>query len=244
MKTSETKFGETIGTAARKLPTENMTYGELRKILPTTGRCRPPSAKSLMETGLVLFTEEVYDARITVYANGFYRFRDGGRETVFAVDRCRGIEADVFNGDGRKTVLTISDEDCDRMAWYWPLWIMGSRRLDRNQENREENRVEIHLDPNTEEWENCLRVEDFTEQLFAEEDEDEDEPTVWERVNEALQYCTERQRTVVELYFSRRDMTERKVAELLTKQEGESISQQAVHQLLTRALNRMIKYFR
>ena len=81
--------------AAKTTKTTNLSYRELKAMVPATPKGKMPRAKELMGAA-ILFSEEFDGARISVFKNGYltYTVTDNfgiQRTTVYSVHRCDRI---------------------------------------------------------------------------------------------------------------------------------------------------------
>ena len=233
-----------------------MNYGELLTMVPATKNEKLPSIKAMRERSAadILVADEMLG--ITVFKDGFYLYTQDGHSTVFGVDRCMGIPCGFTEGENntaRNITNTISEDECKAMDWVWPLLTMGSRRLDRNEEERENSRTEYHTDGDGNDWygetegkkPGAKRISRELQALAEKESDDAFREWKENKLAElriAMEQLTDRQKQVVELYyFSEPDMTEKKVAAILSKMDGKQITQQGVHKTLSLAVKKLQK---
>lgn len=233
-----------------------MNFGELLRLVPATKKEKLPSAKVLKERNKeeILVSDEVFG--ITVFKDGFFLYTQDGHSTVYGVDCCMGIPCRFTEGEknsARDVLSRIPDKECMEMDWFWPLMTMGSRRLEHNQEERENSRVAYRTDGDGNDWygdwhDKKLGVSRGCRELRELEGQ-EQEAAFREWMDEklaelriAMRQLTDRQKQVVELYFfSDPDMTEKKAAEILTRLDGKQITQQGVHKTLSLAIKKLQK---
>ena len=212
---------------------KNLTFGELMNLVPTTKNEKLPTIKQMKERD----PEEILmqEMGVVLFKDGFFLYTRDGRSTVSGVDRCMGIPCEVTEGEGKNAynrTMTVPEEECKQMEWYWPLMIMGDRRLDHNQEERENSKIEFHADGDGDDWDSALVVPDFTELMMGEQEELE----LHTKLIAALEALPERQREAVNLYFYK-NMKQEDVA----KEMG--ISQPGVVKTLKKAYANLKKQF-
>ena len=101
------------------------TYGELREALPETGLRRVPGIKQLKAAAIPILRERTTSGVIEVYDNGFFTYKEGGRTTVYAVDRCSVLKWHSCTGE----ILTSEGANLDGLPWSMPLEMVGTDRL-------------------------------------------------------------------------------------------------------------------
>lgn len=147
----------------------NVTFGELLNQVGRTDHITTlPRATQIRKSNAeILFVEQVFDATITVYKNGFVIYGRDEHETVTAVDRCAspvytfsascqeakegigvaGCQSKIIRkNNGAILLSTIPEETFLEYPWYTPIVIICEARLDHNQESREEDHAEFHID--------------------------------------------------------------------------------------------------
>ena len=155
----------------------NLTYRELKELVPEAPRCKMTAKK--LEGEEVLFSEHVDGADITIFKNGFLtytKYDDHGdpHSTVYSVHRCNRIVFQVsFSKEERDDAWdssALADSVTYRMIdnqlvklhiineehyldgpWWMPICIVCEERMQHNQNSREEYRSEFSLDGGTEE---------------------------------------------------------------------------------------------
>ena len=242
-----------------KINYENLTYRQLKELVPETPRGKMPSPDKI--EGKILFRAKKNDAKIVIYKNGYltYTKNDGFGDpctTVYSVHRCSQIVykmgcSDVeFDeecgqyGKDCKLIYRIIDGQHVRFAivneeayldepWWTPIVEICDERIDQNLNDREGRRMEP------------LNDEDYH---FS---GDEASPEAWldavieseraaeqhKRLTKALKTLTKVQRNTIEVFFGNEIMTERKAAQILGG------TQQAVHKNRETALKVLRKNF-
>lgn len=119
------------------------TYGDLKKLLPSTGTCRVPGINQLRKRANILLRKETESGVIEIFDNGFFIFEECGRPTVYGVDRCERRETYTYSG---KRVGGEEDPDFSPYPWEMILESAGTARLAHNSESREEYQEEISID--------------------------------------------------------------------------------------------------
>lgn len=207
------------------------TFKELKKMVGSTADVKKlPSAKKLRSSKAeIVFDGDVTGAHFTIYRNGLYIYSRDGHATVYAVDRCTEIpfETEIdsdydkalvtagctgkvkLDKNGRKYLLvSVPESEFQDGPWNMPLDTIGSIRLDHNQESREENHCEIHLDNNGDDWEEKTFVRNFADVM----EEEEEEKELLERMDKAVETLTACQKKAVNLRYIK-DMKQKDVAE-------------------------------
>jgi len=119
------------------------TYGDLKKLLPSTGTCRVPGINQLRKKASLLLRKDTESGIIEIFDNGFFIFEECGRPTVYGVDRCERRETYTYSG---KRVGSEEDPDFSPYPWEMILESAGTARLAHNSESREEYQEEISID--------------------------------------------------------------------------------------------------
>lgn len=156
------------------------TYRELKNLVPEAPRAKMTAKK--LEGEKVLFTEQVEDATITIYANGYLTYTELDshgfpHSTVYSVHRCKQIVFQVgFSKEERDEAWdssALADSVTYRMIdgqlmklhiitekhyldspWWMPICAVCEERMRHNECHREEYRCEFSIDGETEEDEN------------------------------------------------------------------------------------------
>ena len=118
------------------------TYGELRDLLPNTGKRKVPGIMKLREAATVVLCAKTESGLLEVYDNGFYTYTENGYTTVYAVDRCAILKWYSCTGE----TFSSKDTDLSDLPWTMPLEISGSNRLEHNSDSRLETKCELYLD--------------------------------------------------------------------------------------------------
>ena len=209
------------------------TFGELKKVLPSTGTCRVPGINQLRKKANVLLRRETDSGIIEIYDNGFFTFEECGRPTVYGVDRCERRETYTYSG---KRVAGEEDPDFSPYPWEMILESAGTARLAHNSESREEYQEEISID--APESENNIALSVRPEHEIREEEEAMAE---WrkariERLRHSMEKLTDRQREILTLYYVE-EMTQEEIAAKL------GVRQQSVLDVLNAGRKKMQKNF-
>ena len=122
--------------------TQSTTFGELKRLLPSTGTGRVPGITQLRENAVVVLRAKTGSGIVEVYDNGFYTYMENGYTTVYAVDRCAVLE--WYSCTGEK--LSSEGANVSGLPWTMPLEIAGSNRLEHNNDSREKSMLEYSLD--------------------------------------------------------------------------------------------------
>ena len=218
-----------------KKETEELTYRELKEMLPDTEKYRRiPFPAQLRKSGIkVVLSYGMTDWRIEVYENGLYIYASGGRETAYAVDRCSEIE---YRFDEQTT--RVAEESFGSCKWYIPLVQKGESRLMVNSDKENERAVEFHITTENEGW-----TEKYTFNPYEELSELKERLKDGKRIRRAFLRLTERQKQAVKLYLKNEAKSKE---ERLTQSElGEEmgITQQVYSKLLKAAFFRLKKFF-
>lgn len=186
------------------------TFGELRKLLPSTGTARVPGINRLKENAAVIIRAKTETGFVEVYDNGFYTYKEDGHITVYAVDRCTVLEWNSCTGEK----LSSQNADVSKLPWTMPLEIAGYNRLEHNSDSRQESKTDYSL--NAAASDNNLLFSVRPEHEIREERESEEE-TRQKRsalVREALKKLTPKQKEILILVHLK-DMTQKEVADAL-----------------------------
>lgn len=200
-----------------------LTLKELKKMVkPVEEREKIPCVSVLKESGAEIVVRELIgaDTAITVYDNGYVLYQEGNRSTVFPLHTCGDYGYESLTGQ----VQTLEKSFFDNENWYVRLIIEAGDLLERNQEKRKSNHHVCSYSAYSESWKAIADpAGDILESLIQQEN-------LWE-----LMGClTEKQRTVVRLYYIE-NRKQKDISQML------GISQQSVHTILKRALGSMRK---
>ncbi|MCD7944330.1 MAG: hypothetical protein LUH43_05525 [Clostridia bacterium] len=144
------------------------TFGELLDKVGHTDRIyRLPRANRIRESNAeVMITEQIFDATISVFENGFVIYSRNKHETVTVVDRCAspvyafsasteeakegvgvtGCKCRIIRKKSGAILLsTIPEETFLQYPWYVPIVIACEARLDNNMESRERYHIKFHF---------------------------------------------------------------------------------------------------
>lgn len=208
------------------------TFGELKRLLPSTGTGRVPGINKLKETAAVVLHAKTESGIVEVYDNGFYTYKEDGHITVYAVDRCNVLE--WYSCTGEK--FTSEDANVSELPWTMPLEIAGYNRLEHNGDSRQESKADYSL--NAPASDNNLLFSVRPEHEIREEREHEEE-TRQKRialVREAVNMLTPKQKSILILVYLQ-DMTQEEVADALC------ISRRTVRGQLSAAEKKFKKVF-
>ena len=103
------------------------SFRQLKEMVGSTRGQKFPNAQALLDSGEeVLFSCEYGDTTVTVFLNGFFVYREGKRQAVYAVDRCGRLYYRYGNDEIRAVDKTnYADGPC-----LIPLLMMGDERLE------------------------------------------------------------------------------------------------------------------
>ncbi|MCD7772253.1 MAG: hypothetical protein LUH23_09250 [Oscillospiraceae bacterium] len=144
------------------------TFGDLlNKVGSTKHIHRLPRAGRIRKSGAeVLLAEQIFDATVAVFENGFVIFSRDEHETVTTVDRCASpvyvfsaSTEEVKEGfgvagcecrftkknNGAILLSTVPRETFLQYPWYVPIVITCEARLGDNLESRERYRIKFHF---------------------------------------------------------------------------------------------------
>lgn len=212
--------------------TQSTTFGELKKLLPDTGKERVPGIAQLRENAAVVLHAKTGSGIVEVYDNGFYTYMENGHITVYAVDRCTVLEWRSCTGE----VLTSEGANVSELPWTMPLEIAGTNRLEHNSDSRQDSRSDFSL--NAPASANNLKFSVRPEHELLEEAQVEAERRKKRilQVRSLLGQEKPRRRRIIELYyFSQKTQSE--VAAII------GVSQQYVQKTLTAFSERIKKFF-
>ena len=195
-----------------------LTLQELKwivKVPETKGKV--PTARYLLEHGeTVVRMENGRDIQLLVFRDGYALYRVGKYMTVFNIHNCGG-----YSYENNEKESCVDGAFFEQQEWYIRLLLEGEDRLIKNRETRQrEKTVSYHAV--SEEW---MFLSDPVlsplERLVEKE-----------QILELIGLLTERQKTVVILYFYH-GKTEREIAGEL------GVAQSTVSQVMMAALRRM-----
>lgn len=226
-----------MGTINGKNNHENLTYRQLKKMVPATPKGKMPSPDKI--EGKILFRAKENDAKIVIFKNGYltYTKNDGFGDpctTVYSVHRCNqivyktGCSEDEFNeecgqyGKNCKLIYRIINGQRIRFAivseeayldepWWMPIIEICDERIDQNLNDRERRRMEPLNDDDYRFPGDEADPETWLDAVIDNEQADEQH----KRLTKALEKLTTVQRNTIELFFGNEIMTERKAAQIL-----------------------------
>ena len=178
-------------TLEARLP--DLTYNDLRDMLPHVGRKELLSMKKLLVDLRPFLCAAQDDISVTVYRNGVYRYQEQGRGTLYSVSLAgRLMERNYASSE--EMDLTQERLSLQRCQWYWPLIIAGQVRLFSNANKRQytirkEVKEKAALDPN------ARIVPDCAETVHQRMEEEE----LWAKLNAVWQTLTAREAQVLYL---------------------------------------------
>ena len=166
------------------------SFEQLKGMVASTTGKKIPSAKALREGGTdILFVHEHDDCSITVYTNGFYIYKSYGRETVFAVDRCKEIHYQYLNDE----VCTVFEHELTDGPCLVPLLLNGDTRIVHNMDSYEWYWYEFSLNDNKNPWAEETLIQGPENELINREYQNQ--------VENALNTLSKQQRRIVHLYY-------------------------------------------
>ena len=242
-----------------KINYENLTYRQLKELVPETPRGKMPSPDKI--EGKILFRAKKNDAKIVIYKNGYltYTKNDGFGDpctTIYSVHNCNqivyktGCSAFEFEeecgqyGKNCKLIYRIIDGQHVRFAivneeayldepWWTPIVEICDERIDQNLNDRERRRMEPLNDDDYHFSGDEADPEAWLDAVIESERSAEQHT----RLTKALKTLTEVQRNTIEVFFGNEIMTERKAAQILGS------THQAVHKNRETALRVLRKNF-
>jgi len=188
-----------------------LTLRQLRTLLPSTKGVPTPSKNWFRDNPSEIFcSEQVGNALLTIYHNGFCTYSKRNRFCIFRVDGFNGIEYD------RDKLFTDTEDIPEEMILDKPflgtLAYIGDMQWDSNEDRREENKRKLLIDGDEEQWRG---LKEFSEPCFLEElEEKEHEFKEYEQLYAAIKNLTERQKQVMFLYFYKHFTQKRIASEL------------------------------
>lgn len=212
---------------------QSTTFGELNRLLPSTGTGRVPGINKLRETAAVVLHAKTESGIVEVYDNGFYTYKEDGHITVYAVDRCNVLE--WYSCTGEK--FTSEDANVSELPWTMPLEIAGYNRLEHNGDSRRESKVDYSL--NALASDNTLLFSVRPEHEVREELKSEEEMRL-ERISlmrEAMKKLTPKQKEILCLAHLD-NLTQKEIAAKL------HIRRTTVQEQLDAAEKKIKKYFK
>lgn len=212
--------------------TQSTTFGELKKLLPGTGKERVPGITQLRENAVVVLHAKTGSGIVEVYDNGFYTYMENGYITVYAVDRCTVLEWRSCTGE----VLTSEGANVSELPWMMPLEIAGTNRLEHNSDSRQDSRNDFSL--NAPASANNLKFSVRPEHELMEEaqaEADRREKRILQ-VRSFLEHESPRRRRIIELYYCN-STNQEDVAAIV------GVSQPYVHKVIKTFSERLEKNF-
>ena len=206
-----------------------MTLRQLRTLLPSTKGVTAPSENWFRENPSEIFcSEQVGNAVLTIYHNGFCTYSKRNRICIFRVDGSNGIKYD------RDKLFTdtadISEEMLLDKPFLGTLTYIGDMQWDDNADRREENMRKLLIDGDEEQWRG---LSEFTspsveEELDAQEELEKQAETIG-KLCKLVSELSETQRKIVISKFVK-NMNQKEIAKSL------HITQSTVSVTLNRAL--------
>ena len=211
---------------------QSTTFGELKRLLPSTGKERVPGITQLRKNAVVVLHAKTESGIVEVYDNGFFTYMEDGHITVYAVDRCTVLE--WYSCTGEK--ITSEEANLSELPWTMPLEIAGTNRLEHNSDSRQDSRNDYSL--NSPASVNNPKFSVRPEHELKEEAQIEAERRKKHilQVRALLEQEKPRRRRIIELYyFSQKTQSE--VATII------GVSQQYVQKTITAFSDRVKKFF-
>ncbi len=206
-----------------------MTLRQLRTLLPSTKGVPAPSKKWFRENLSEIFcSEQVGNAMLTIYHNGFCTYSKRNRICIFRVDGFNGIQYD------RDKLFTDTADIPEEMILDKPflgtLAYIGDMQWDDNANRREEHKRELLIDGDEEQWRG---LSEFTspsveEELDAQEELEKQTETI-KKLCKLIDDLSETQRKIIVSKFIK-NMNQKEIAKSL------HITQSSVSVTLNRAL--------
>ena len=206
-----------------------MTLRQLRTLLPSTKGVPTPSKNWFREHPSEIFcSEQIGNARLTIYQNGFCTYSKRNHFCIFRVDGFNGIEYD------RDKLFTDTEDIPEEMILDKPflgtLAYIGDMQWDDNENRREENKRELLIDGDEEQWRG---LKEFSEPCFLEtleEKEHEFEENV--QLYAMIKKLSCKQQEVIFLYYFKH-LTQKAIANQL------NIDQSRVSRRLESAIKKL-----
>ncbi len=208
------------------------TFGELKRLLPSTGTGRVPGITKLRETAVVVLHARTESGVLEVFDNGFYTYMENGHATVYAVDRCNVLE--WYSCTGEK--LTSEDTNVSELPWTMPLEIAGYNRLEHNGDSRQDSKADYSLNAPASDNNLLFSVRPAHELQEEAEEEMEYRAKRVSQVKEALNSLTKRQRDILLMFY-----VDKLTQEAIAERTG--LSRLAVRTHLERAEKKFRKFF-
>ena len=213
--------------------TQSTTFGELKRMLPGTGKERVPGITQLREKAVVVLHAKTESGVIEVYDNGFYTYKENGHSTVFAVDRCTVLKWHSCIGEES----TTDGENLDTLPWPMPLEIAGANRIEDSYSVIERRHQLMYLDDPASS--NNILFSVRPEHEIREEAESEEDYRKGRilLMREALQKLTSKQKEIL-ILFHLKNMTQEEISETL------GISRRTVREHLWKAEKKIKDFFK
>jgi len=206
-----------------------MTLRQLRTLLPSTKGVTAPSENWFRENPSEIFcSEQVGNAVLTIYHNGFCTYSKRNRACIFRVDGFNGIQYD------RDKLFTdiedIPEEKILDKPFLGTLAYIGDMQWDDNADRREGDKRKLLIDGDEEQWRG---LSEFTspsveEELDVQEELEKQAETI-EKLCKLIDDLSETQRNIIVSKFIK-NMNQKEIAKSL------HITQSSVSVTLNRAL--------
>ena len=199
----------------------------LRAMLPSTEGVNTPSEIWIRENASeILCSADFEGTTLNVYRNGFYTYTKDRHTSILRVDGFHQLRYSFQDGTGS----VVEEAEYIDSPYFIGLLINGENQWERNAERRNGYHHGIYLDNDDSDWCEESSVPSAEDEVMECEDEREEH----ERLRQAMDKLTDRQREIVNLYYFQK-MTQEEIATRL------GIRQQSVLDVLNAAIKRLQK---
>lgn len=179
----------------------------LREMLPSTEGMDTPSEVWIREhADEILCSADFEGTVIHVYRNGFYTYTKDRHTSILRVDGFRKLRYSFQDGTGS----VVEEAEYIDSPYFIGLLINGENQWERNAERRNGYHHGIYLDYDDSDWCDESSVPSAEDEVMEQEDEREEH----ERLRQAMDKLTDRQREIVNLYYFQK-MTQEEIAKRL-----------------------------
>ena len=201
----------------------------LREMLPSTEGVNTPSEVWIREhADEILCSADFEGAVLHVYRNGFYTYTKDRHTSILRVDGFHRLRYDFQDGTGN----IVEEAEYIESPYFIGLLINGENQYECNEGKRNNYRHEFYIDGDGEDWNDGCSVPSAEDKVMEREDAREEH----ERLRQAMDKLTDRQREIVNLYYFQK-LTQEEIAKRL------GIRQQSVLDVLNAAIKRLQKKF-
>lgn len=184
-----------------------MSLHALRAMLPSTEGVNTPSEIWIRENaGEILCSADFEGTTLNVYRNGFYTYTKDRHTSILRVDGFHQLRYSFQDGTG----CVVDEAEYIESSYFIGLSVNGENQWECNEGKRRNYRHEFYIDGDGEDWNDGCAVPSAEDEIMEREDEREEH----ERLRQAMDQLTNRQREIVILYYFQK-LTQEEIAKRL-----------------------------